>query len=135
MSTITLHLSFLTGNTHKFQEVKVFIPKFKTTRDINLKEILISLGMIDAFCWNADFSGMEPKKELYITDAVHKAFIKVDEAGTEAVAATAIAISVTSALPMREAPVFRADHPFIFLIRENTTKCILFLGRLTSPRD
>jgi serpin B len=111
------------------------MPKFKTTRELNLKEILISLGMTDAFCWNADFSGMEPNKELYITDALHKAFIEVDEAGTEAAAATAIAISVTSALPIKEAPVFRADHPFMFLIRDNTTESILFLGRFTNPKD
>jgi len=117
----------------KRQEVKVFMPKFKTTRDLNLKEILISLGMTYAFSWNADFSGMEPEKELYITDAVHKAFIEVDEAGTEAAAATAVVMALTSARPIKEVPVFKADHPFMFLIRDNTTESILFIGRLTKP--
>ena len=84
--------------------------------------------MTDAFSRNADFSGMEHERELYITDAVHKAFIEVDEAGTEAAAATSIAISDTSALPIKETPVFRADHPFFFLIRDKryfqaTPKC------------
>jgi serpin B len=115
------------------QEVVVFMPKFKTTKDLNLKEILISLGMTDAFSLNADFSGMEPKKELCITDAVHKAFIELDEAGTEAAAATAVVVGVKSALPGKEPPVFRADHPFMFLIRDNETQSILFMGRLTKP--
>jgi serpin B len=82
---------------------------------------------------NADFSGMEPEKELFITDALHKAFIEVDEAGTEAAAATAVVVGVKSAFPIKEPPVFRADHPFMFLIRENENKSILFMGRLTEP--
>ena len=118
------------------QEVQVYLPKFKTTKDLNLKEILVSMGMTDAFSMKADFSGMEPKKELHITDAVHKAFIEVDEAGTEAAAATAVIIGVTAALPAKEPPpVFRADHPFMFLIRENENKSILFMGRLKNPNS
>lgn len=119
----------------KRQEVKVFMPKFEATKKLNLKEILISLGMSDAFSQTADFSGMENKKELYITDALHKAFIKVDENGTEAAAATAITLSLTSAHPIKEVPVFRANHPFMFLIRDNATKSILFIGRLTKPEE
>lgn len=119
----------------KRQEVLVFMPKFKTTKDLNLKEILKSLGMTDAFSYKADFSGMESKKELYISDAVHKAFIEVDEAGTEAAAATAVVMEVTSALPIKEPPVFKADHPFMFLIQDSETKSILFMGRLTNPGD
>jgi serpin B len=115
------------------QEVRVYLPKFKTTKDLNLKEILVSMGMADAFSMNADFSGMEPEKELFITDALHKAFIEVDEAGTEAAAATAVVVGVKSAFPIKEPPVFRADHPFMFLIRENENKSILFMGRLTEP--
>ena len=115
------------------QKVIVYMPKFKTTTDLNLREILISMGMKDAFSDKADFSGMEPEKELYISDAVHKAFIDLDEAGTEAAAATAVVAGVTSAPPVGEPPVFKADHPFLFLIRDNETQSILFMGRLTNP--
>jgi serpin B len=117
----------------KSQEVKVYMPRFRTSKNVNLKDILVSMGMSDAFTMNADFSGMEPKKELYITDAVHKAFIDVDEAGTEAAAATAVVMGIKSALPIKEPRVFKADHPFMFLIRDNGTQSILFMGRLTNP--
>jgi serpin B len=117
----------------KPQHVKVFFPKFKTTQNIDLKRILKTLGMTDAFTDDADFSGMELKKELYITDAVHKAYIDVDEIGTEAAAATAVSVGVTSILPPEIVPEFRADHPFLFLIKDNKTESILFLGRLTRP--
>lgn len=115
------------------QHVKVFFPKFTTTQNLNLKEILLALGMIDAFTDAADFSGMEPKKELHITDALHKAFIDVDEIGTEAAAATAVVVGITSIMPPKVVPEFRADHPFLFLIRDNRTGSILFMGRLTQP--
>ena len=111
--------------------IEVYIPRFTTTRSSNLKKILESLGMIDAFSDSADFSGMEPKKELKISDVVHKAFIDVDEAGTEAAAATAVVMGVKSALPPRDLPQFIADHPFLYLIRDKQTGTILFMGRLT----
>jgi serpin B len=119
----------------KNQHVDVFFPKFTTTQDIDLKEILKSLGMVDAFTENADFSGIEPKKELYITDALHKAFIDVDEVGTEAAAATAISMGVTSIRPPESLPEFRADHPFFYLIKDNQTGSIIFMGRLTRPME
>jgi serpin B len=115
------------------QQVKVLFPKFTTTQNIDLKKILKALGMVDAFTENADFTGMEPKNELYITDALHKAFIDVDELGTEAAAATAASVGVTSIRPPKVVPEFRADHPFFFLIKDNQTESILFMGRLTSP--
>ena len=117
------------------KQVKVFFPKFTTTQNINLKKTLKDLGMLDAFTENADFSGIEPKKELYITDALHKAFIDVDELGTEAAAATAVSVGVTSIRPPKVVPEFRADHPFIYIIRDNKTKSILFMGRLTQPTE
>jgi serpin B len=117
------------------QQVKVLFPKFTTTQNIDLKEILMALGMVEAFTENADFSGMETKKELYITDALHKAFIDVDELGTEAAAATAVSVGATSIQRPRVVPEFRADHPFLFLIRDNQTGSILFMGRLTQPTD
>jgi len=91
--------------------------------------------MVDAFTEDADFSGMEPKKELNITDALHKAFIDVDEVGTEAAAATAISIGVTSIRPPKIVPEFRADHPFFYIIKDNQTGSILFMGRLKRPAE
>lgn len=117
------------------QQVNVFFPKFTTTQNIDLKKILNDLGMVDAFTENADFSGIEPKNELYITDALHKAFIDVDELGTEAAAATAVSVDVTSILPPKIIPEFRADHPFIYLIKDNQTGSILFMGRLKRPAE
>jgi serpin B len=117
------------------QNVKVFFPKFTTSQNIDLKKILKALGMVDAFGENADFSGIEPKKNLYINDALHKAFIDVDERGTEAAAATAVSVGVTSIQPPKVVPEFRADHPFIYIIKDNKTKTILFLGRLTRPAE
>ena len=117
------------------QQVNVLFPKFTTTQNLDLKKILRALGMVDAFTENADFSGMEPKKELYITDALHKAFIDVDEVGTEAAAATAVSVGVTSMPPPEVVPEFRADHPFFYLIQGNQTRSILFVGRLTRPSE
>lgn len=123
-----------TSNLNR-QQVNVLFPKFTTTQNLDLKKILKDLGMLDAFAENADFSGMEPKKELYITDALHKAFIDVDEVGTEAAAATAVSVGVTSSPPPKVVPVFRADHPFFYLIKDNQTGSILFMGRLTKPAE
>jgi serpin B len=117
------------------QQVNVHFPKFTTSQNIDLKRNLKALGMVDAFTHNADFSGIEPKKELYITDALHKAFIDVDELGTEAAAATAVSVGVTSMPPPKVVPKFRADHPFFYLIRDNKTSSILFMGRLTQPAE
>jgi serpin B len=119
----------------KGQQVDVYFPKFTTTQKIDLKTNLKALGMVDAFTENADFSGIEPKKELTITDALHKAYIDVDELGTEAAAATAVIVGVTSIPPPKVVPEFRADHPFFYIIKENKTKSILFMGRLTRPAE
>lgn len=115
----------------KKQKVETYFPKFKTTQSFNLNDILKSLGMKEAFTRSADFSNMEPRKELYISDVVHKAFVAVDEKGTEAAAATAVVMELAS-MPM-DVPVFKADHPFIFIIRERTTDSVLFMGRLADP--
>jgi serine protease inhibitor len=87
--------------------------------------------MRDAFSEKADFSGMDGGKELYIGAVLHKAFVAVNEEGTEAAAATAIAMRAKG-LPWSQ-PVIRADHPFVFLVRENSTGRILFLGRVANP--
>jgi serpin B len=90
------------------------------------------MGMPDAFGGNADFSGMNGKKDLFISAVIHKAFVDVTEEGTEAAAATAGVISLTSA-PSKPPPIFRADHPFLFLIHDNRSGSIIFVGRIVNP--
>ncbi|UCH93161.1 MAG: serpin family protein [Candidatus Aminicenantes bacterium] len=116
----------------KKQKVKVFLPKFKMTSQFSLAKTLASMGMDDAFALKADFSGMDGRKWLYIGAVIHKAFVDVNEEGTEAAAATAVVMRIRMARPTPP-PTFRADHPFIFLIRENTTRSILFMGRVLDP--
>jgi serpin B len=114
------------------QEVSIFLPKFKMTSQFRLSETLASMGMPDAFGGNADFSGMNGKKDLFISAVIHKAFVDVTEEGTEAAAATAGVISLTSA-PSKPPPIFRADHPFLFLIHDNRSGSIIFVGRIVNP--
>jgi serpin B len=121
----------------KNDEVIVFIPKFKITARFDLKDPLAAMGMRDAFVdGKADFSGMAGEPDLYISKVIHKAFVEVNEAGTEAAAATAVttnlAMSLEPAHP-REQPVFRADHPFIFAVLDGRSGSILFLGRVMNP--
>ena len=113
------------------QEVVVYLPKFKMTTDFELAEYLKKMGMLDAFGGDADFSGMTGDKSLFISNVIHKAFVAVDEEGTEAAAATAVGMRLTSV----PAPpkVFRADHPFIFIIKDIRSKSILFMGRVMNP--
>jgi len=116
-------------------EVALTMPRFEFESEFNLKDTLAGMGMPVAFSPDdADFSGMNGKLEterLFISDVVHKAFIAVDEAGTEAAAATAVIISLTAA-PPPPVPV-TIDHPFIFLIRDIETGAILFVGRVLNP--
>lgn len=114
------------------REVRVSIPKFKMTSQFGLASVLKSMGMIDAFSANADFSGMNGKRDLFISAVIHKAYVDVNEEGTEAAAATAVTMKLTSVGPTR-IPVFRADHPFLFLIRDNHSGSILFIGRVMNP--
>ncbi|MFO7903947.1 MAG: serpin family protein [Pirellulaceae bacterium] len=116
------------------KEVRTYIPRFELTEEFQLNSMLSALGMPSAFePGRADFSGMNGKKDLYITAALHKAFVDVNEEGTEAAGATGIVMGITS-MPT-EPTVFRADHPFIFLIRHDPTGSILFMGRVTNPRQ
>ena len=94
------------------------------------------MGMPQAFSNAADFSGMTGKPDFTISAAIHKAFIDVNEQGTEAAAATAVVMRATAArMPFPEPPpiVFRADHPFLFLLRDEKTGGILFMGRVADP--
>ncbi len=109
-------------------EVRVLLPRFKLSGEFDLSKTLETMGMIDAF-HAADFSGMTGRRDLFISAVVHKAFVDVNEEGTEAAAATAVVMTRGAGM----APFFVADHPFLFLIRENTTGSILFLGRVVDP--
>jgi len=112
--------------------VEVHLPRFKTTSSFDLKQSLTALGLGDAFDpAQADFSGISGTQGLFIGAAIHKAFVEVNEKGTEAAAATGISVGVTS-MPMPP-KIFRADRPFVFLIRENASGKILFMGRITNP--
>jgi serpin B len=117
------------------REVIVSVPKFKETCQFSLADVLKQLGMTDAFSpAEADFSGMNGRKELFISEVIHKAFVDVNEEGTEAAAATGVVVGLTSMGP-KETPVFRADHPFLFLIRDNKSGSILFIGRVMNPKQ
>jgi serpin B len=116
--------------------VEVYLPKFKLTSEFSLADVLESMGMPLPFVRQADFSRMSTQERLFISAVIHKAFVDVNEEGTEAAAATAVEAKKAEASPAREEPVvFRADHPFVFLIRDNQTQSILFLGRLMNPKD
>ena len=106
------------------------IPKFEFEAEYGLKNDFISLGMIDAFSVSdADFSGMDGTKNLYIDKVIHKSYIKVDEEGTEAAAATGVTITLESAI-ISDSLVFEIDRPFIFIIKDNESGSILFMGRV-----
>ncbi len=113
------------------KRVALAMPGFEFASIFSLKEALAAMGMPVAFSESADFSGIAGNRELFITDVVHKAFVSVDEAGTEAAAATAVIVGTTG---IPESPVeVTLNHPFIFLIRDIETGAILFVGRVVNP--
>jgi serpin B len=114
--------------------VEVYLPKFKLDSRHDLSAPLQKLGMADAFTDRADFSGMDGAHDLSIGRVVHQAFVEVNEAGTEAAAATGVTM-VGLAMRAGPVPVFRADHPFLFIIRDPATGGILFLGRFATPTE
>ena len=120
--------------TSSDRRVDVYIPKFKLETQYSMKKLLSAMGMPTAFSGAADFSGMDGFHDLYISDVYHKAYIEVNEEGTEAAAATGTVMAGMAA-PGSEppVPVFRADHPFLFLIQDNTSGTILFTGRVSDP--
>lgn len=111
------------------REVLVHLPRLKMSRGFRLEGVLKSMGMTDAF-GAADFSGMDGTRSLAISTVIHKAYIDLNEEGTEAAAATAV-VALRGVAP--PPPTFRADHPFLLMIRENATGSILFLGRVANP--
>jgi len=125
--SLTTWLSSLKG-----ERVDLTLPRFKITGSFNLGDTLKAMGMPLAFSFpGADFSGIDDTKTLFLSAVVHQAVIEVDEHGTEAAAATATMMGA-GGMPT-EPTIFRADHPFVFLIRDAETGAILFLGRLSKP--
>jgi serpin B len=117
----------------KSQQLNVTLPKFKATQTIPLDGTLAALGIKKAFTTQADFSGMTGSPNIYLSSAIHKAFIAVDEAGTEAAAATAVMMRAMSIRIDPPATDFIADHPFVYLLVDKTSGAILFIGRVTDP--
>jgi len=118
--------------------VDVYLPKFKLRSQLRLSESLKQLGMTTAFSNAADFSRMSSSEGLSLSEVIHQAVVEVDEKGTEAAAATAVIMAPTSDLssPKPEKPIlFRADHPFLFAIRDKRTGVIMFLGRMGQPSE
>jgi serpin B len=132
----------LTGWIHGLnkKEVTVYLPRFEMKTGFSMKDTLSDMGMPSAFTPplegdpdSADFSRMTGARDLFIDGVFHKAFVKVNEEGTEAAAATGVTMGLTSMPP--EPEVFRADHPFLFLVRDRVTGSMLFMGRLVDPED
>lgn len=129
-----LSLDKLTGwrNQMWVQRVDVFLPKFTFETKYFMNGALSQMGMPTAFSTGADFSGMDGTRNLAIQTIIHQAFVEVNEEGTEAAAATGVAVGVTSVGP--SVPVFRADRPFLFVIQDVENGNILFMGRVVDPR-
>jgi serpin B len=114
------------------QSVTIYFPKFTLNTKYFLNGDLSKMGMPSAFLdETADFSGIDGKKDLCISNIIHQAFVSVDEKGTEAAAATGVSFEISAFQPSH--PTFCADHPFIFIIQERETGNILFMGKLSDP--
>ncbi|NWX12626.1 SPB10 protein, partial [Aegotheles bennettii] len=112
-------------------KMEVYLPRFTLEEKYDLKSTLSRMGMQDAFTeGQADFTGMSEKGELFLSQVFHKCYLEVNEEGTEAAAASSASLASRS---LGATLIFVADHPFLFFIRHNKTKSILFLGRFSSP--
>jgi serpin B len=116
------------------KRVDVAFPRFRTTSTLMLADVLSAMGMPAAFAsGQADFSGMDDTRELFLGTVAHKAFVAVDEHGTEAAAATAMAVYGSAPMQVEPPVPFRADHPFLFFIADTTNQTVLFMGRVIDP--
>ena len=114
--------------------VEIFLPKFKQESSYDLSSTLAKLGMPSAFdAAAANFSGITGNRDMAISGVLHKTFVEVAEEGTEAAAATAVIVMRASMAPSTENVVFRADRPFAYIIRDNATDAIIFIGRYARP--
>ncbi|OQV20810.1 Heterochromatin-associated protein MENT [Hypsibius exemplaris] len=127
-------LGRLAGDADDSQIINVTLPRFKTGSAFDLTRLLQKIGVNDVFTMNADLSGMAPEGDLLVSSAVHKTFIDVNEKGTEAAAASALVISTKMAMvqmkPLVPPISFNVDHPFVYAIRHNPTRLIVFIGRV-----
>ena len=114
-------------------EVEVYIPRFKLETRMELNLPLQGLGINEAFSQSADFSGIADKP-LFISEVIQKAYVDVNEEGTEAAAATEINMTMSASIVPPWSIVFRADHPFLFFIRHNASGVIVFMGRFSEPK-
>lgn len=114
----------------KPSQVELFLPRQKITEKFVLNPLMEKLGMHRAFTSAADFSGISAQQELFISKAVHEAFLRIDEKGSEAAAATGISMNVTAVLEAEKPLVVTVDHPFLFVLFEKTTGTILLMGRV-----
>lgn len=117
-------------------EVDLYLPKFSFRQHVGLGRTLQKMGMRVPFLPQADFSGMlsNPEDKLQISDVIHEAYVQVDEKGTIAAAATAVVMRLGAAMPQKKQRVlFRADHPFVFLLRDQVSGSVLFMGRVVNP--
>ena len=129
-----LQKSLLTLDASRANEIEVYLPKFKLTQQFDLNDMLSKMGAEEMFIsGKADFTGIAAEPLfVHVSKVIHKAFVEVNEEGTEAAAATAVGVAVDCA---RKMPVFYANHPFLFLIRHHKTGAILFMGRLIKPNE
>lgn len=124
------------GKLVSVPKVIVTMPKFTMTQQFELGSTLSAMGMPQAFNGSADFSGMTGHRDFAISEVIHKAYVDVNEEGTEAAAATAVTMRALAMPALHAAPpVFRADHPFVFMIRDHRSASILFMGRMADPRS
>lgn len=114
------------------KKINISLPKFEVESDFNLNKILLQLGIKDAFNSNADFTGISKSEQLYINKIIHKAKIKVNEEGTEASAATAVIMRKTSINV--ETIDFKINKPFTYLVKNNSTNLIYFIGQINIPK-
>ncbi len=131
--TLTPEVLNILPSSRASAKMQLYVPKFGMEQSLSLVETLQNLGMKSAFEDTADFSGMTGSKDLKISDVVHKAFLQVNEGGTEAAAATGVVIGLTSAMPPEEVIEMRFDHPFLLMIRDNNTGALVFFGRYMQP--
>jgi len=119
------------------KEADIYLPKYKVETSYGIGDYLIDLGMIDAFAADADFSGITGTRDLFIDKVLHKAFVEVNEEGTEAAAATAVIMALNAADPNQEPSriIFDCNHPFIFTIHHKETGTILFMGEVMNPAE
>ncbi|NXU80427.1 OVAL protein, partial [Oreotrochilus melanogaster] len=129
-SSITVEklIEWISSNTKEERNIKVYLPRMKIEEKYNLTSVLVALGITDLFSSSANLSGISSAESLKISEAVHEAFVEIQEAGSEVVGSPGPEVEVTSV-----SEEWRADRPFLFLIKHNPTNSILFFGRYISP--